>query len=602
MKNKYKNLNDKIEASLNVKPDYKALDEFIEKYHDKCIMMGEDFTPGIIKALNNTFENPVTLRTKYFLYLRGYRETLRCPVCGKILEKHISKTCGDNKCVQVLTEKTSLEKYGTRRPSQSQQIKDKAVEVCMTRYGVRNAGGSKESLEKIKKTSLERFGVDNYFKLKDEKGNYEVSNKFREKYGVDNYFQLKTGEGKQLAQVKFEEKYGVKVPQQLDHIKEKTKETCLERYGVDSYSKLPEATEARRNTYMSLYGVENNTQLHIKHLDILKDGAKLKKFIESHDYCITQLSKYFNVSIATLYKYIESYNLDVKIPVIGGISLKEKELLSYVESIYKGPIIENDRSILNGLELDIFLPEKRLAIEFNGNYWHSSLKHQKGYHLNKTKICEEKGIRLIHIFEYEWNNKRKNIENFLKDQIEISNKVYARNCSVKIIDSYEGFLSENHLQGPDKSKVKIGLFYNDNLVSVMTFTNPRFNKKYEWELSRYACLSGLRVIGGASKLYKFFVNNFNPQSVISYCDKSKSSGNLYKSLEFNYHGDSNPGYVWVNQTTVLSRYQTQAKRLHEKGYEGSEDDIMTSLGYFKIYDCGNSIWIWERNSIKQNKI
>ena len=275
-------LSEKIEKSKNTEPDYNQLDIFVKNHLNDCPMSDDDFTPGIIKALDVMFENPVSLRSKYNLYIKGYRETLKCPICGKILEKVNAKTCSDNKCIQVLTEKTSLEKYGTRRPSQSQQVKDKVVDVCMEKYGVRNGGGTPEALAKIKKTTLERYGVDNYFKLKDEKGNYEVSNKFKEKYGVDNYFLLKTESGEQLAHEKFREKYGVEAPLQIEEIMDKTKETLLRKYGVNSSGKIPGTPELRKQGYLEKYGVINNSQLHIKHLDILDNKSKLKEFIEDH--------------------------------------------------------------------------------------------------------------------------------------------------------------------------------------------------------------------------------------------------------------------------------------------------------------------------------
>lgn len=585
-------LSEKIEKSKNVEPDYNQLDIFVKNHLNDCPMSDDDFTPEIIKALDIMFENPVSLRSKYNLYIKGYRETLKCPICGKILEKVSAKTCGDNKCIQALTEKTSLEKYGTRRPSQSQQVKDKVVDVCMEKYGVRNGGGTPEALAKIKKTTLERYGVDNYFKLKDEKGNYEAFNKFKEKYGVDNYFLLKTESGEQLAHKKFKEKYNVNAPLQVEEIVNRTKETLLKKYGVDNSGKIPSTPELRKQGYLERYGVINNSQLHIKHLDILDDKNNLKEFIDSHpDYTISQFCEYFNTTPPTFKTRIINSNLDVNIKVASnGFSLEEKELLNYIKSIYNGKILENNRNVLSGLELDIYLPEKNLAIEFNGNYWHSSRRIQRDYHLNKTNLCKEKGIRLIHIFEYEWENKGELIKKFLRDQICDLKIIYARNCKVKEISNCVEFLNDNHLQGSDRSQVKLGLFYEDKLISVMTFTRPRFNKKYQWELSRYACESGIKVIGGAGKLLKYFERNYKPESLISYCDISKMKGDLYEKLGFIFLKESTPNYVWVNDKNVLSRYQTQVHKLHEKGYEGTEDSIMNSLGYFKLYDCGNYIF------------
>lgn len=147
----------------------------------------------------------------------------------------------------------------------------------------------------------------------------------------------------------------------------------------------------------------------------------------------------------------------------------------------------------------------------------------KKYHLNKTIDCEKAGYRLIHIFEHEWINKQEIIKSKLKALFNVEQtKIYARKCLIKEISNTEknDFLNQYHIQGADKSKVKLGLYFKDELIAVMTFGKPRFNKNYEYELIRYA--TSKQVIGGASKLLKYFERNYKPESIITYADRCYS--------------------------------------------------------------------------------
>ena len=216
-----------------------------------------------------------------------------------------------------------------------------------------------------------------------------------------------------------------------------------------------------------------------------------------------------------------------------------------------------------------------------------------------SKEKEEAGIFVYHIFEYEWVNKRQKILNQLNNLLHLNeHTIGARKCSIKLLKSKEKnqFLRENHLQGEDKCNIAYGLFYNDELVSVMTFTKPRFNKKYEWELSRYACKANYNISGGASKLFKQFIKDYNPKNILSYSDISKTKGNLYQNLGFTLDHIADPNYIWYkNVNDYKTRYQCQKHKLLAKGFKGTtEVDIMKQLKYVKLYDCGNKVWVLNR--------
>lgn len=272
---------------------------------------------------------------------------------------------------------------------------------------------------------------------------------------------------------------------------------------------------------------------------------------------------------------------------------------SIAELLSKYATVEtSNRTILGGLEIDIYLPQLNLGIEYNGEYWHSEEKIGRNYHLDKTKLAEKQGIRLIHIFEHEWLNKQEIVKSRLLGMLQQNYKLGARLCTIRELtfSDVRNFLNENHLQGAGSpSSINLGLYHKDDLVAVMTFSKPRFNCNYDYELIRYASLTGINIQGGASKLLKYFTNNYKG-SIISYSDKRWSQGNLYKTIGFEFSHSSDPDYFYAKNNSILSRYQCQKHRLKvlfPSIYrdELTETDIMTSAGYYKVYGCGNDVWV-----------
>jgi hypothetical protein len=205
----------------------------------------------------------------------------------------------------------------------------------------------------------------------------------------------------------------------------------------------------------------------------------------------------------------------------------EINLQKFIKSVYEGTILNNYR--IEGKELDIYLPELKLTFEFNGVYWHSNLYKENNFHLNKTKFFQILDISLIHIWEDDWAHKRDIIKSIISNKIGLTtNRIGARKCQIREVDNnlVRDFLNENHIQGFVGSKVKLGLFYEDELVSLMTFGNLRRslgqkNKGDHWELLRFCNKLNTQVIGGASKLFRYFLNNFVVGQIISFCDYSR---------------------------------------------------------------------------------
>lgn len=308
-------------------------------------------------------------------------------------------------------------------------------------------------------------------------------------------------------------------------------------------------------------------------------------------------------SVGRVLKRLDAYDLVYFNP---SYSREERQVLDFIKSIYSGEVISNNRQVLNGLELDIYIPEKKLAIEYNGDYWHSSIFKDKKYHQQKTIACAKQGIRLIHIFEHEWKDEKtqEKIKNLLINVLQQNNKImYGRKLVVSYINYKQAseFIAEYHISGVAMSSVNLGLFDNETLIGVMTFGKPRFNSEYEWELIRLCFKQGYSVVGGAEKMLNQFIKDYNPTSILTYCDISKFTGNSYVRMGFKplTNPITEPNYIWIsaNFKNIVSRYQSQKSRLVEAGYgtpDMTEDDIMTNLNYFKVYDAGNIKLYWNK--------
>lgn len=281
-------------------------------------------------------------------------------------------------------------------------------------------------------------------------------------------------------------------------------------------------------------------------------------------------------------------------------STGEREVAEFIEAL--GIKIENRaRGVIPPRELDIWIPEKKLAIEFDGTYWHSAKFEDKKKCLEKLELCEQNGIHLITLQEHLWVNRRELVKNRLRSILGKNEKLSARECSVAPISNAEAkqFLLANHLQGYARSSIQLGLFHENKLVSVATFARPRWAKTYDWELIRMASLAGVTVQGGASKLMKSFRRE-NPGTIISYADRCWSTGNVYRQLGFQFSHNTSPSYWWVHHFLgSYARYQTQKKklptllgRLGKDFYpELTEEDNMRMAGFLPLYDRGNSVWI-----------
>lgn len=394
------------------------------------------------------------------------------------------------------------------------------------------------------------------------------------------------------------EKYGCENPFGNKDVQKKIVETNRKKYGTDYAINNPVIKEKALSTLKNNYGCDNYNYVNIENwvLELINSPEKMREYVISNNIKSPMELKYalgFN-GICTIYRIINRTKINDLMDEF--TSCYEAEFAQLLKS-WGVKCFKTKKEIVP-YEIDLYCPDYNIGIEINGDLYHSFVEdgapHCDGkdefYHARKSRLADEKGIFLFHIFEYELldENKKEAIISQLRNLfMKNSKKIYARECAVKEVSAKDKskFLFENHRQKNDNSSIRLGLYYNDELVALMTFGEPRFNKNYKWELLRFCSKADTTVVGGASKLFKYFLNNHDG-SIISYSDNAKTRGNLYKVLGFSFLRYSDPNYVWCNSSNdIKTRYQCQMK---------DEVKKMRGLGYWRIYDCGNKVWVLDR--------
>lgn len=283
----------------------------------------------------------------------------------------------------------------------------------------------------------------------------------------------------------------------------------------------------------------------------------------------------------------------------------EKEVATYISEIYSGKILRNYSITGDRHEVDIYIPEHNLAIDVNGSFIHSDLGNKfmpksNTHHLDRYIEAKNLGVHLINLFDIDWSDKVKSI---LHDYLVPSVHIFARKCECKEVkkDVANEFLELYHLSGGSRnSKFHFGLYYNGELISVMSFGIRRFCGGIE--IMRYAVKHGLAIVGGANKLFRHFIEAYSIDEVFTYSDNDYFTGDVYRRLGFDFISYTDPSYYWYNgHKGALKREQCQPKKLIEKYPElydpnakSVENDIMLKLKYCRVHRAGNSKWLWKR--------
>jgi len=432
-----------------------------------------------------------------------------------------------------------------------------------------------------------------------------------EKYGVSNPSQLK--EVKLKREQTNIEKFGTKHAAQNKTIQEKVKQNWLEKFGTDNPSKLKEVKDIisekvkKSKLYVTEQTKENLRKTFFGKINTIERLGNFKALFSEEDY--KGVEHIYSFECLKCYHLCESHLNNGKTPrcyycnpliQTKGQSLIECELVKWLKTKCKN-VLEQDRKIINPLELDIVLPDHKLGIELNGLYWHSEISGKKSrfYHHYKMKKAQEAGYQLLQIMEDEWVFKQNIVKSRLKHAVgKIKYKIYARKCKVRQIPASlkSKFLQKYHIQGNDNSTIYLGLFYKNHLVSVMTFSPLRKALGFKsidnnWELVRFCSVFQFSVVGGASKLLKYFETHFNPAKLLSYADRRWSEGNLYKQIGFKLIGETVPNYWYVKNGQRKHRFGFQKNKLSTLlnifNETLSEWENMQLNGYDRVWDCGS---------------
>jgi hypothetical protein len=456
----------------------------------------------------------------------------------------------------------------------SPDVKDKRANTMLSKYG-ENPWNHPDIENKKKKTSNEKYGVD--YARQSEAYLSDLKDKWVLEHGSANFWC--TADVNEKRKTTCLEKYGVEFASKTESVVQKRQQTCLDRYGSLSYlgstdcRQLALATRRSSDAYDRLNDVD---------------------WLEEHkDLPSTKIGDDLGVGHSTVLRYFKEHGVARDKRSVSRYELELQEFLSEHGVCF----VANDRAILQGKEIDLYIPGHNIGIEIDGVYWHSEqFIGDKFYHRNKSDAAAESGVQIIHVTDFEWRCKNDVVKSRLLSKLGLLPRTGARKCQIVTLQfkEYEEFMNSTHVQGASMASVRLGLKHNDELLACMAFAKPRFNKHYEWELMRYA--SKNCVVGGASRLFSHFVKVYAPQSVVSYSDRRWNTGTVYERLGMKFLRKTSPNYWYVINGALIHRSAFQKHKLQSKlmYYDDklTEWENMTANGFTRYWDCGNDVYEW----------
>lgn len=537
-----------------------------------------------IEIINNSIVSPIS-------YSVVDKITFSCALCSSQDTKNIGSFNKDyslllcRKCARI---KKCRDKYGVDNISQLPNHKEKMIATNREKFGKDFYSQTEERQEKVKQTNLEKYGVENVAQVESFKEKIKQTN--LEKYGSTSA--MKNEEISQKAFSTMKEKYGGG-PLLAPGAKEKFDKTMKERYG-DDLSRVYYKEEPKKIKELKAH-LEN---LQMELVSVYEDEEPIYKITSGFDikcHCGEVYNLSWNKHVFSTTGCSKHYQ--------NKVSGKEQELIDFITSLG----FSCQKHILkNGKHIDILVAEKNIGFEFDGLYWHSQdmleSRGQNGvrYHLDKTNEASKEGIRLIHIFEDEWDLKEDIVKSKVRSILGVRDKtVFARKTIISVIDNEtkKNFLQLHHIQGDCVNAVSLGAFYENVLVGVMTFSTSRISlgqKKEEgkFELVRFA--TSQNVVGLASKMLSFFVKNYPCKEVFSYADKRWSQGALYEKMGFIKIRDTPPNYWYIINNVRKHRFMFRKSELSKilPKFDESKSEHLNMLenGGKRIWDCGNLLF------------
>ena len=514
--------------------------------------------PEFYQYLIDNYPN-ISFSEKLYWYYNNIHTKPVCSACGKSVKfinstlgyaQYCSKSCANKSTNKIeKTKHSCIEKYGGVAPICSDSVKTKMTSTMLDRYGVANCQQNKEISKKTQNTIIEKYG----------------------------------GQGNASAE-----------------LKQKYVSTCINKYGVDNSSKADHIKERiSTGKRQSIIDTSNDV------IEYVETEGKLMCVCKCpHAECNKCSDRQYTIETTLLANRL-SHNIErcTKLlpykPMTSTYELAIQELLDSFSIEYQ----TNVRNIISK-ELDIYIPSKNIAIEFNGIYHHSDAIKPNNYHNNKFKECQKRGIQLISIWEDQYLSKYNIVRSLLLSKLGIyETKLYARKCDLCTVDAETAniFYSHNHIQGKCNASVHYALRYDDNIVAMMSFGKRALGKEYDdnWELIRYCSKINTSVIGGVSKLFNHFIKSHNPKCIISWSSNDISDGNMYKLLNFDYANES-LSYWYISNNmkryhrSNFSKSNLIKKKIITNADTRSEHEITKSLGFKRIFDSGQTKWIWNK--------
>ncbi len=481
---------------------------------------------------------------------KKHKITCKCDYCGIIFERNKSEitksrknsakdNCTNNNCINEKKKEVSLAKCGATHPMKTEKGRENFRLGCEKSMGVGHPMQLEATKEKVKQTHRDRRGKSHH--MKTEAGKQKYINTCETKYNVHNTLCLDWVQEKRIQTL--EENYNVDNSFKSPIVKEKVKITCEKIYGVYPASKAESVKVLSRNECLRKYG---------------------------------------------------------KFPV-NNYGETQKALQDWLNSL--GFNFKTNNELVQGREIDLYEPAKKLAIEYCGLHWHNELSPEprdKNYHYYKYQSCLSQGVQLLTIFSDEWKTRNEQCRGHIKSLLGISQeKVFARNCTISEITSEIGkdFFDKYHIQGKNSlGVVFFGLFYHDELYGVMSL--GRHNRQVKTiVLDRLCFKSDVQVLGGASKLFSRCVDwakKNNHKKIISFSDNRWSLGKVYEAMNFKLDLDSKPDYSYVKVQSPSERLskQSQKKKAVDCPEGMTELEWATQRGLARIWDCGKKRWLF----------
>lgn len=481
--------------------------------------------------------------------------------------------------VSLDTIRSWLTRYGIKKDRQS--VEESRKTSTRRHFGCDYAMQSAEVRKKSKETCLKKYGVDHYFKT--EAGRAKASSITTKKApSIDSLFEYYVAERHSVIDTAIHFNVSIttvlkwlsknklsKTPEQVEETKKKTN---MDRFGVENSFSSPEVRKHYRENCIEKYGFDHPVNKGAeKSTEILSSEEKFAWFLidnfdDKPNY--TMVARDLGCSDNKVKSAVRKNGWEDYLSIY--VSSPEDELQTLLKK-FNVDFVTHERKILNGKEIDIYIPSKKIGIEFNGDYWHSSAIKAKNYHFDKSKLAESKGVRLIHIYEYEWNAMKDKIVQLLKIALGVvDNKIYARKCEVREITNQEAKPLNDavHLQGHRNAQLTYGLYYHGELVQLMSFSRTHYNRNLKgdnsWEIIRGCPGSNNIVVGGVSKLFSRFIRDYDPDEVFSYCDFNKFDGKSYEAIGMKFIGYTGPDKTYLIDGVAYKRNPSKYKEYKEK--------------------------------------